>query len=481
MRLSRSYTASALVLFTLVSLLLTGCTDGFFVEKDRTADRQTAYGREAAPVSDRSAKLHHPQLLGQATVQTAAGKSAGEETVHLFIAFNEYEADGVTQRVLDKYGLTMDILEEYGVTRRVLDKYGITQRVLDEYGVTQRVLDKYGLTMDILEEYGVTRRILDKYGVTREQLEEEMNNFERDFRLKVRIDTTPPGIFVSFSSDFLDEFLQAIMADLDIAFVEPDPGIDLVPLVRLPDDPNSTQVVPWNIDRVGGSLGSFDDDVHVYLLDSGIYNNDLNVVEQKDFTMLFENRDQETWDDSAIIEMPFFDPGEEGNPADETGHGTHIAGTIGAENDTDGIRGVAPGVQIHSLKVLTAEGRTDITTLVAALDYVTVQKLANPNTPMIVNLSLGTDIGTSAYNVLDIAAARATENGVVVVVSAGNSGVDAATYSPAHAAEAITVGAYDRGDRFTSYSNYGPAVDILAPGDWVVSLSHLEGDRKSVV
>jgi len=117
----------------------------------------------------------------------------------------------------------------------------------------------------------------------------------------------------------------------------------------------------------------------------------------------------------------------------------------------------------------------------AALDYVMVQKLQNPNTPMIVNLSMGMDIETSAYNVLDEAVAQATENGVVVVVSAGNSGADASTYSPAHVAEAITVGAYDRGDGFTSYSNYGSAVDILAPGDEVVSLSHLEGEEDDLI
>ncbi len=235
----------ALLLFG--SLILTGCTDGFFVEKDGPADRRPAYGREAAPVSDRSAKFRHPQLLERAKVQTAAGKFAGVEDVHLFIGFNEYEADGITPRLLDKYGITQRILEEYGITRRVLEAYGITQRVLEEYGITQRVL----------EEYGITQRILEEYGVTKEELEAEMASFQRDFRLKVRIDGTPPGIFVSFGSDFLDEFLAAILADIDIGFVEPDPGVDFVPLARLSDGANSTQVVPWNVDRVGGSLRFF--------------------------------------------------------------------------------------------------------------------------------------------------------------------------------------------------------------------------------
>ncbi|MEO1632423.1 MAG: S8 family serine peptidase, partial [Bacteroidota bacterium] len=63
--------------------------------------------------------------------------------------------------------------------------------------------------------------------------------------------------------------------------------------------------------------------------------------------------------------------------------------------------------------------------------------------------------------------------------SAGNDGADASTYSPAHVAEAITVGAYDQENRFASFSNYGPSVDLLAPGDLVVSLTHLPAEASA--
>ena len=460
------------------SVFLSGCTDGFFVEEDRPADRQTAYGPEAAPVSDRSAKFRHPQLLESAMSQTAAGKFAGEEDVHLFIGFNEYEADGITRRVLDKYGITLRILDEYGITRRVLDEYGITQRVLDEFGITQRVLDEFGgLTMELLVAYGITQRVLDEFGVTQEELEAQLASFETDFRLRVRIDNALPGITVSFGSDFLDEFLLAIVNDFDIAFVEPDTEMMGDTFVDRSRKKSKNQMTPWNLERIGGLSTAFNNqDVHVYMLDSGVYDRDLNLVEMKDFTMLFKNRDQETWDDSNIINMPVFDPGTAGDPVDHSGHGTHGAGTIGALDNTAGIVGVAPGVKLHSLKVLTDEGRTDITTVMAALDYVTDQKQQHPLTPMVVNLSLGMDIGTTAYNVLDEALKRATYFGVVVVVSAGNNGMDASTYSPAHVNEAITVGAYDHNNAFEAYSNYGPVVDLLAPGEMVVSLPHRATD-----
>lgn len=106
------------------------------------------------------------------------------------------------------------------------------------------------------------------------------------------------------------------------------------------------------------------------MLDSGVSNYDLNVVEKKDFTSLFENRHQLTWDDSQLIEQPFFDPGTSGNPEDGSGHGTFVAGTAGAMANGQGVVGMTPGVAIHSLKVLTDQGHTDITTVMAALDYI---------------------------------------------------------------------------------------------------------------
>jgi hypothetical protein len=204
--------------------------------------------------------------------------------------------------------------------------------------------------------------------------------------------------------------------------------------------------------------------------------NDLQIVERKDFSMLYASRDAPDWDDAAILEMPYFDPGEAGNPDDETGHGTHLAGTIGALMNGQGVIGMAPEARIHSLKVMNDQGQTDIATVVAAIDYVIVRKQHNPSMPTVINLSLGTDIETTQYNVLDEAVRRATEHGIVAVVSAGNDGKDVSTYSPGHVAEAITVGSFDESGRFSRFSNFGAKVDILAPGEMIASLSNNPND-----
>ncbi|NNE69435.1 MAG: S8 family serine peptidase, partial [Rhodothermales bacterium] len=428
--------------------------------------------------------------------------------------------NGVTRRVLDSYGITRRILNEYGVTRRVLEQYGVTRRVLEQYGVTRRVLESYSLALDVLEQYGVTRRVLDQYGqditdewlaslgitpemlenhgvtrrvlddygvtrrvlndygLTNETYEAFLQAFERLIRLKVRIDGARPGIFIGLGPIPLNTFLEEIADDTDIAFVELDFPFQGPAVGQIQHNLGGPELLPWGIAWTGANTSGLEAarEVHVFVLDSGMLENDLQVAERKDFSMLFESRDESDWDDSGVMQMPFFDPGEMGNPEDETGHGTHIAGTIGALTNGSGVIGMAPEVRLHSLKVMNKEGKTDITTVVAAIDYVIVRKQHNPNLPMVMNLSLGMDIGTTQYNVLDEAVRRATEHGIVAVVSAGNDNRDASHYSPAHVAEAITVGAFDETGRLSRFSNNGSAVDILAPGEMIASLSHNPND-----
>lgn len=471
----RSKLSSLLVAF--VFLAASGCAENMLSsDAPATTGTQGQILRQDAPSQG---KLRHPQVMDRAISKRGdVASKYGAQNAHLFIAFAEYEADGVTRRVLDSYGVTRRILQEYGVTRRVLEEYGVTRRVLEEYGVTRRVMNEYGgLTWELLEAYGVTRRILDEYGVTRRVLEEYAETYEPEIDVRVRVSHVRPGITIAFVSDFLDTFLEEISDDLDIELVEPDVEMEGAPLYLKDGLRHENQMMPWNVANVGGLFTTFDkDNVDVFILDSGIYSRDLNVVEAKDFTMLFQNRNEEMWDDSEVMDMPFFDPGEMGDPADRNGHGTHGAGTIGAKNNDDGVKGLAPEARIHSLKVLTDDGRTDITTVVSAMDYVTDFKQQNPTQPVVANLSLGMDLESTAYNILDEAVKRAIDFGVVVIVSAGNDFADASTYSPAHVYEAITVGAYNRDNQFADFSNFGPAVDILAPGDAVVSLTHDENE-----
>lgn len=511
--------------------ILQGC-DSFSVLDD---DRPEIAIRDVVETKA-GTKLRHPNLLESArkTAPGTAGKS-GEQEVNLFLAFNEYEADGVTPRILNRYEITNRILQEYGITRRVLEKYGITKRVLNEYGVTRRLLNQYDVTRRILGRYGITPRVLSQYngivsdalldqhqvsdavlaaeGLTQAEIDDfnymssllaennltieefvsELESALQTIRIKVYIEDAHLGVTIAIGEVYSDTFLEEIVDDPDILWAEPDVIIANTDLGTTSGAWYDKQIEPWGILAVEPQLPSFfgqfsegyvaENPVHVYVLDSGAmpfsWLGDMNYVEKKDFTMLFENPDQLMWDDELAPDVSGFDPGDLGNPYDESGHGTHVAGTIGASNNTIGIVGVAPWVKIHSLKVLTKEGRTDVTTLLAAIDYVVRAKQENPTQPIVVNLSLGMDIGTTAYNVLDEAVEDAVNKGVIFVSAAGNDGRDAATYSPAHVDGVITVGSHDAENEFSDFSNYGSTVDILAPGENIVSLSHIVAEVQS--
>lgn len=149
-----------------------------------------------------------------------------------------------------------------------------------------------------------------------------------------------------------------------------------------------------------------------------------------------------------------FDDGRNGN--DCNGHGTHVASTTGGAE-----YGVAKGATLHAVRVLDCGGSGTWSGVVAGMDWVA----ANAVSPAVANMSLG---GGSSSTV-DDAVTRMFNAGVPVVVAAGNGNrggreQDACGYSPAGAADAYTVGATSSSDSKTSWSNYGPCVDIFAPG-----------------
>ena len=138
------------------------------------------------------------------------------------------------------------------------------------------------------------------------------------------------------------------------------------------------------------------------------------------------------------------------------GHGTHVAGTIAGLTV-----GVAKNVVIQSHRVLGCDGSGTTSGVIAAIDAVTESDAR----PAVANMSLGGDV---SY-VLDLAIQRSIAAGVTYVVAAGNANQDASNASPAHVAEAITVGATTSSDARASYSNYGPVVDLFAPGSSIKS------------
>ena len=150
------------------------------------------------------------------------------------------------------------------------------------------------------------------------------------------------------------------------------------------------------------------------------------------------------------------------DPRDDNGHGTHVAGSIAAANDSLGIIGVAPQVDLYAVKVLGATGSGSFSTIIAALDWCTANGI------QVANFSLGssTDPGTTVKSAFDNAAAK----GLIIVCSAGNSGSGADTVGyPGKYPSVIAVAATTSSDGWATYSSTGPAVDIAAPGSSIYS------------
>ncbi|WP_100259961.1 S8 family serine peptidase [Qipengyuania seohaensis] len=211
----------------------------------------------------------------------------------------------------------------------------------------------------------------------------------------------------------------------------------------------SDQTVPWGVARVGTGTPSGS---VAWVVDTGVDvdNPDLNLVGSAEFLTA------ETFG---------------GNPNsvdDLNGHGTHVAGTIAAIDNTIGVVGVAPGAPVYSVRVLDSLGVAPDSDVAAGLDYVAAH--ASPGD--VVNLSLTADQGST---ILDAGVQALAGAGVFVVMAAGNSGVnvDSGSVSPAYnnGANLFTVSAIDKRSNLASFSNYGASVDYAEPGVRILSLA----------
>lgn len=238
--------------------------------------------------------------------------------------------------------------------------------------------------------------------------------------------------------------LQALMDDPRVEKVEED--LILYAFV---------QTIPWGVDKIDADVSSTlagngsgaVSGVRIYIIDTGIRSShpDLNVAGLRDFTGT-------------------------GTGEDDNGHGTHCAGSAAGLDDAADVVGAAPGAPLYGVKVLGADGSGSTSNIVAGVDFVTGEKLANPGVPMVANMSLG---GKSRFwTAIDAAVQRSIDAGVVYTVAAGNDGQDAKNYTPAHVGPAITVGAYDAANKAASWSNFGSQLDLQAPGVSILSTWH---------
>jgi subtilisin family serine protease len=204
------------------------------------------------------------------------------------------------------------------------------------------------------------------------------------------------------------------------------------------------QTTPWGIARVGGAVNYTGSSV-AFIIDTGIDldHPDLNVANYG-FNTFTSGKDSESLDD--------------GN-----GHGTHVAGTVAAINNTEGVVGVAAGALVVPVKVLNFRGSGTYSGVIAGVNYVA----ANGNSGDVANMSLG----GPASQALDDAVLAASSS-VKFTIAAGNSSDDANKYSPArvNGTNIYTMSSMAEGDIWSSFSNYGnPPIDYCAPGSSVLS------------
>ncbi|MGD6843112.1 S8 family serine peptidase [Bacillus infantis] len=143
---------------------------------------------------------------------------------------------------------------------------------------------------------------------------------------------------------------------------------------------------------------------------------------------------------------------------DDNGHGTHVAGIIGAKRNGAGMVGVAPGSLIYAVKTINASGEGNLQDLLEGLDW------AIQNHMDIVNLSLGSPAGSPAMkSMID----KASDSGILVVASAGND--SGPVNYPAKYESSIAVSSIDQNKNLAPYSSRGPEVDVTAPGTGIAS------------
>lgn len=219
----------------------------------------------------------------------------------------------------------------------------------------------------------------------------------------------------------------------------------------------SSEVIPWGVRAIRPAVQASSHverlrlarQVDVFVFDTGVNPHaDMNLVSRRSFV---------SW---------------ERDTRDLNGHGSAVASLVGARiQNRQGIAGVAPGVRIHSYKVLDRNGEGDLADLVNAIDSMIWWKRQLRRKYVLANFSLSGYVGTAAYNELDHAVVRAIRAGIVCVCAAGNEGQDASLCTPGHVREAITVGAHDSRRRRAAFSNTGAVVDVLAPGVNVETLN----------
>lgn len=153
----------------------------------------------------------------------------------------------------------------------------------------------------------------------------------------------------------------------------------------------------------------------------------------------------------------------EKDDTDGNGHGTHIAGIIGAQKNRIGVLGLAPESNIHSVKVITSSGRGSVEWLKQGIRY--VADLDSKGKKKIINLSLSTEnVNEDLKNTIKYA----YDKNVLIVAASGNDGKSSVSF-PSSMPEVLSVGSINEDYSVSEFSNYGDNLDVLAAGNLINS------------
>jgi serine protease len=180
--------------------------------------------------------------------------------------------------------------------------------------------------------------------------------------------------------------------------------------------------------------------------------------------------------------------GRDDDPNDEGGdsgfHGSHVAGTIGAEtNDGAGVAGVNWNARIVSARALGVTGGGSFTDILDALvwsagfNYEDGSLPDNPNPAQVINMSLGGNIGEACPPDAASTFQQLAAENKIIVVAAGNSDEDMSTTFPANCDNVITVGATGPTGERAPYSNFGDGIEVMAPGGDITKVFEFKGRR----
>jgi len=249
--------------------------------------------------------------------------------------------------------------------------------------------------------------------------------------------------------DIPSDQIAALRKDPRVAFVEPDGEMTTLEVKTsvqafASGGGQPAQSTPWGVTKIGATSVNIKtplatQQVPVAVIDTGIYYTHPDLI--------------------GNVNMGATYVAGSGDSTDDHGHGTHVAGTVAAVNNTIGVLGVAPKAQVWGVKVLDSSGSGSYSNIALGIDW------AAANAMKVINMSLGGPLDSAAVRT---SCSNANAAGILIVAAAGNEGAKKLSF-PGGYVTVMCVSAVDNKNALASFSSYGNQVDICAPGVNVLS------------